>query len=79
MKKSKQVYYDKHFEIIWNNIKNKWKGIKSFISLATVASSVATVLSLDNGDTITKPYDIANTFNNYFNSITETTKKIIKY
>ena len=52
---------------------------QSFISLATVASSVATVLSLDNGDTITKPYDIANTFNNYFNSITETTKKIIKY
>ena len=47
MKKSKQVYYDKHFEIIWNNIKNKWKGIKSFISLATVASSVAIALSLD--------------------------------
>ena len=34
-----------------------------------------TVLSLDNGDTITNPYDIANTFNNYFASIAETTKK----
>ena len=37
------------------------------------------MLSLDNGDTITNPYDIANTFNNYFASIAETTKKSIKY
>ena len=44
------------------------KGIKSLISLKTV-------LSLDNGDTITNPYNIANTFNNYFASIAETTKK----
>ena len=55
MKKSKQVYW---------NIKNTWKGIKSLISLKTVAFSVPTVLSLDN-DTTTNPYDIANTFNNY--------------
>ena len=52
------------------------KGIKSLISLKTVASSIPTILSLDNGDTITNLYDIANTFNNYFASIyTETTKK----
>ena len=63
----------------WNNIKITWKGIKSLISLKTVASIVPTVLSLDNGDTITNPYDIANTFNNYFASIAETTKKSIKY
>ena len=37
--------------------------IKSLISLKTVASSVPAVLSLDNGDTITNPYDIANAFN----------------
>ena len=79
MKKSKQAYYDKYFERNWNNIKNTWKGIKSLISLKTVASNVPTVLSLDNGDTITNPYDIANTFNNYFASIAETTKKSIKY
>ena len=59
----------------WNNIKNTWKGIKSLISLKTIASNVPTVLSLDNGDTVTNPYDIANTFNNYFASIAETTKK----
>ena len=75
MKKSKQAYYDKYFERNWN-IKNTWKGIKSLISLKTVASSVPTVLSLDNGDTMTNPYDdIANTFNTYFASIPETTKK----
>ena len=61
------------------NILNTWKGIKSLISLKTVASSAPTVLSLDNGDTITNPYDIAKTFNNYFASIAETTKKSIKY
>ena len=44
-----------------------------------VASHVPTVLSLDNGDTIAYPYDIANTFNNYFPSIAETMKKSIKY
>ena len=37
--------------------------------------SLPTALSLDNGDTITNSYDIANTFNNYFASIAETTKK----
>ena len=75
MKKSKQAYYDKYFEKNWNNNKNTWKGIKSLISLKTVVSNAPTVLSLDNGDTVTNPYDIANTFNNYFASITETTKK----
>ena len=75
MKKSKQAYYDKYSEKNWNNIKNTWKRIKSLISLKTIAPNVPTVLSLDNGDTVTNPYDIANTFNNYFASITETTKK----
>ena len=79
MKKSKQAYYDGYFEKNWKNIKNTWKGIKSFIFLKIVASSIPTVLSLDNGDTITNPYDIANTFNNYFAFIAETAKQSIKY
>ena len=79
MKKSKQAYYDKYFEKTRNNIMNTWKGIKSFISLKTKASSVPTVLSRETGDTITNPNDIANTFNNYFASIAETTKRSIKY
>ena len=79
MKKSKQAYYNKYFETNWNNIKNTWKGIKSLISLKTVASSALIALSRDNGNTITNPYDIANTFNNYFASIAETTKNNLKH
>ena len=45
MKKSKQAYFDKYFERNWNNIKNTWKGIKSLISLNTVASHVPTIIS----------------------------------
>ena len=75
MEKSKQAYYDKYFERNWNNIRNTRKGIKSLISLKSLACSVPTVLSLDNGDNITNPYGIANTFNNYFASTGETTKK----
>ena len=77
VKKSKQAYY-KYFERNWNNIKNIWNGSKSLISLKTVAYSVPTALYLDNGDTITNSY-IANTFNNYFAYIAETTEKNIKY
>ena len=54
---------------------NTWKEIKSLISLKTVASNIPTVPSFDNGDTVTNPYDTANTLNNYFFSIAETTKK----
>ena len=58
---------------IWNNIKNTWKGIKSVIFPKTVASHAPTVPSLDNGDTTSNLYDIANTFNKYFASIAEAT------
>ena len=75
MKRSKHTCFDKYFEANWNNIKNTWKGIKSLITLKSAGSNLPTVLSLDNGDIITNPYDIPNTFNNYFASIAETTKK----
>ena len=55
--------------------KNAWKGIKSVISLKIVASSVPNVPSFDNGDTITDPCDIANTFNHYYVSIAETIRE----
>ena len=75
MKKSKQACYDKYFERNWNNIKNTWKGIKLLISLKTLAYNLPTIMSFNDGDTMTNPYDIANTFNNYFASIAETIKK----
>ena len=78
MKKSKQVYYDKYIERKWNNIKNAWKGIISLISRKT-RIPLPTILFLDNGNTITNPFDIVNTFDNCFASIAEATKKSIKY
>ena len=72
MKRSKQPYHSKFFEPNNYNIKNTWKGIKSLISQKT---GVPTLLSLDNGDTITNPYDIANTFNHCFLFIAETNMK----
>ena len=70
VQKSKPTYYAKYFETHWNNIKNR-KRIKSQISQKIEAYSVPTVVSLDNGETITNPdnYDITNSFNNYFASI----------
>ena len=53
--------------------------LDNYAPLKTKASSVPTVLSRENGDTITNPYDIANTFNNYFVSLAETAKRSIKY
>ena len=79
MKKSKQAYYNKYHLTNWNNIKRTWKGTKSLISLKTVACSVPTVLSRDNGNTITNPHDIAKTFNNYIASVVGTTKNKTKY
>ena len=76
MKRSKQAYFDKYFEANWNDIKNTWKRIKSLITLKSAASNVPTVLSLDNGDTITNPYDIANT---YEKNIKYSHKHYIKY
>ena len=63
----------------WKNINKTLKGVKSLISQKIVAFSIPAVLSRDNGDTITNPYDIANTFNSYFASIAETTKKAHKH
>ena len=46
--------------------------------LLTVASSVSTMLSLNNGDTIINPYNIANTFNNLImNKITRSLMDIV--
>ena len=69
------IYIFKEIGII---LRTHGKESNPFISLKTVAFNVLTVLSLDNDDTITNPYDIANAFNNYFASIPETTKKSIK-
>ena len=75
MRKNKQAYYNKNFEANWSHIENTWKIIKSLIYLKTLASNVPIVFFLGNGDTMTNPNDIANTYNNIFEFIAEITKK----
>ena len=55
MKRSKRACYDKYFETNQHTIEKTWKGIKYLISLKTISTNIPTVLSLDNGDTITNP------------------------
>ena len=74
-KKIKQAYYNKYFEINWNNIRNTWKETKFLTSSKSVVSYAAIVVTYDNGNTITNPYDFDNSFKKYFASIAETTKK----
>ena len=71
--KNKQTFYNKYFETNWNNIKNTRKGIKSLISLKTVASSAPTVPSHDNCYNITNLNDTAKAFKSCFASIAKLT------
>ena len=66
-------------EEIGRILRTHGKELNPLFILKTVASNIPTVISFDNGDTITNPYDISNTFNNYFASVAETTKNSIKY
>ena len=78
MKESKENYYKKCFESNWNKAKVIWKGIKSVITLKYITSSVPRTIS-QGENLITKPYDIANIFNNYFSYVADTAKENIKY
>ena len=78
MNKDKQSHYGNYFEGNWNSIKKTWKEIKSIISLKRKATRILTALPLDNGDTTTSSFHIANIFN-FLASIAETAKKSTKY
>ena len=71
MKKSKQAYYDRYFEKIGKILRTHGKEL----NFSQNCSIQYTSLPLGNGDTITNPYDIANTINNYFASIAEATER----
>ena len=70
------IYYAKLIKIFRpKKIDNFYSKNVSIPPYCILLSSVPTVLSPDKCGTITNPYDLGNTFNNYFPSITETTKK----
>ena len=63
VKRSKENYYSKYFEINLTNINNTWKGIKSIISVKSSSLVTPTLLTFRN-ETIHDPQRIANSFNN---------------
>ena len=78
MKTSKQNYYEQFFKNNLNNLKNIWKGIRSWI--AVKHSSAPNIHMLTHkGAAVTNPLDIDNIFNDNFSSITEKTKANIKF
>ena len=69
-KQSKHRYFSQYFDDNWNNMNNTFKGIKNIINLNNFLSDVPRTISV-NDATTSNPCDIANTFSNYFTSITQ--------
>ena len=67
IKASKRNYYASYFENCKNNMKKTWKGIREIINTKSSMSFISHIYH--NGQTITEPITIANTFNNFFTSI----------
>ena len=78
MNKSRMNYYNHYFKTNWDNIKNTWKGIKSISSINSNPTNTPKIL-VSNDTTSTEPIEIANTFKNFFTSITAKTKESIYY
>ena len=78
MKKGNQAHYHKYFGT-FGIIQNTWKGIKFLIFLKTVTSSVPTALSLDTGDTISNPFDTAQSAFTCLKLTIETLEQGVKY
>ena len=59
-------------------MKNKWKGIKSIISLKAKESESPKIILSNKGKVLTKPIDTANSFNNFFCSVAPNIQSNIK-
>ena len=68
----------KFFNENLNKLKNTCKVIKNLISLKTVSHSSPSSIS-DNNKTVTRPFEIANAFNNYFSRLALNIQSSIKY
>ena len=59
-------------------MKNKWKGIKSIISLKAKQSESPKIILSNKGKVLTKPIDTAKSFNNFFCSVAPNIQSNIK-
>ena len=64
--KSKIKYYQNYFEKHKTNMKMRWAGIKSIVSVNSKTQFFPISHLMDNGTLINDPVKMANIFNNYF-------------
>ena len=69
MKESRKSYLRNYLQNNLNDLKSTWKGVNNLISLKELPN-VAPSNIFDNGQSLTEPQDIANTFNKYFVNVT---------
>ena len=63
-RRSKKEYYNNYFSTNKNNLQKIWKGIKEIINIKSKSFSQPTCI-VEDKNTLSKPKDIANAFNNY--------------
>ena len=68
---SKETYFRNYFEKNTNNIRNIWKGINQIVNVKSKSYDSPTCLSDSNGQSITDPAEISNSFNDYFSTIAD--------
>ena len=65
MKESKKSLFTNYFQNNLNDLKSTWKVIRNLISRKELPN-VAPPNIFDNGQSLTEPQEIANSFNKYF-------------
>ena len=79
VKESKKKFYSSYFNRNKNNMRNLWKGINQIVNIKAKAYDHPTCLLDKNNDCLTQPLDIANNFNSYFSSVSESILEERKY
>ena len=70
-KQSKLNFYNRYFTANNNNLRKVWNGIKDIINIKNKTNDVPTCLTDDNGNIVTDPIQISNTFCDQFSTVAD--------
>ena len=70
-KKSKLNYYNSYFTANNNNLRKVWNGIKDIINIKNKTNDTPTCFTDDNGNAVTDPVQISNTFCKQFSTVAD--------
>ena len=76
MKNGEKFYWSTYFDMYRNDMKKTWKGIKELANIKVGLNSNISEINR-NGESITDPKEIGNTFNNFFANVGPNTNKTI--